>query len=56
MTAFAIFASFEIAARRAGVTGLRGIVRWLPWRDPAFSGAALGMLLFIFGGFGGIVN
>jgi cytochrome c oxidase subunit 1 len=56
MTAFAIFASFEIAARRAGVTGFLNIVRWLPWRDPAFAGPGLGMILFIFGGFGGIVN
>jgi len=56
MTAFAIFASFEIAARRAGVTGFANIVRWLPWRDPAFAGPAFGMILFIFGGFGGIVN
>jgi cytochrome c oxidase subunit 1 len=56
MTAFAIFASFEIAAKRAGVTGFVNIVRWLPWRDPAFAGPAFGMILFIFGGFGGIVN
>jgi cytochrome c oxidase subunit 1 len=56
MTAFAIFASFEIAARRKGVTGFWNIVRWLPWRDPAFAGPGLGMLLFILGGFGGVVN
>ena len=56
MTAFAIFASFEIAARRAGVRGFANIVRWLPWKDPAFAGPGLGMILFIFGGFGGIVN
>jgi len=56
MTAFAIFASFEIAARRAGVTGFANIVRWLPWKDPVFAGPAFGMILFIFGGFGGIVN
>jgi cytochrome c oxidase subunit 1 len=56
MTAFAIFASFELAARRAGRTGLLAILRGLPWGDPTFSGAALAMLLFIPGGFGGIVN
>jgi cytochrome c oxidase subunit 1 len=56
MTAFAVFASFEIAARRAGTRGFLAIVRWLPWSDPVFSGSALGMLLFIGGGFGGIVN
>jgi cytochrome c oxidase subunit 1 len=56
MTAFAIFASFEIAARKAGVRGFWNIVRWLPWTNPVFAGPALGMLLFIPGGFGGIVN
>jgi len=56
MTAFALFATFEIAAARAGRKGLISIVRWLPWKDPVFSGCALGMLLFIPGGFGGIVN
>jgi len=56
MTAFAIFATFEIAARKAGVTGFFNIVRWLPWKDPAFAGPGFGMILFIFGGFGGIVN
>jgi cytochrome c oxidase subunit 1 len=56
MTAFAIFASFENAARKAGVRGFLGIVTWLPWRDPVFAGAGFGMILFIFGGFGGIVN
>jgi cytochrome c oxidase subunit 1 len=56
MTAFAIVASFEIAARRAGKRGLIATVRWLPWGDPVFSGSALGMLLFILGGFGGVVN
>ena len=56
MTAFALFATFELAARRAGRRGFVAIVRWLPWGDPVFSGAALGMLLFVPGGFGGIVN
>ena len=56
MTAFAIFASFEIAARRAGKRGFIATVRWLPWGNPVFAGPALGMILFIFGGFGGIVN
>jgi cytochrome c oxidase subunit I len=56
MTAFAIFASFEMAARRKGQPGIIGVVGSLPWGNPAFSGSALGMLLFIFGGAGGIVN
>ncbi|MDB5071451.1 MAG: cytochrome [Candidatus Eremiobacteraeota bacterium] len=56
MTAFAIFATFELAARRAGVRGFLNTVRWLPWKNPVFAGPALGMILFIFGGFGGVVN
>jgi cytochrome c oxidase subunit 1 len=56
MTAFALFASFELAARAQGRTGFWNVIRGLPWRDPAFSGAGLGMLLFIFGGAGGIIN
>lgn len=56
MTAFAIFASFEIAAKRAGKRGFIGTIRWLPWGNPVFAGAGLGMILLIFGGFGGIVN
>ena len=56
LTAFALFATFELAARRAGVRGFVRTIRFLPWRDPVFAGAALAMLLFIPGGFGGIVN
>ena len=56
LTAFAIFASFELAAQRAGRKGLIATIAWLPWKNPAFSGPALGMILFIFGGIGGVVN
>ncbi|MBC5806462.1 MAG: cytochrome C [Candidatus Eremiobacter antarcticus] len=56
MTAFVIFASFEMAAQRKGVKGFWATIRSLPWTNPAFTGPALGMILFIFGGFGGIVN
>jgi cytochrome c oxidase subunit 1 len=56
MTAFSIFASFETASRRAGVRGFISTIRFLPWKNPLFAGPALGMLLFIPGGFGGIVN
>ena len=56
LTAFAIFASFEIAARKRGETGFLGTIRSLPWNDPVFCGAAYGMLLFILGGFGGLIN
>jgi cytochrome c oxidase subunit 1 len=61
MTAFALFASFELAMRRGhpdspGGKGFIGVIRGLPWSDPTFTGAAFGMILFIFGGFGGLVN
>jgi cytochrome c oxidase subunit 1 len=56
MTAFAIFASFEMAMQRQGRKGFISTIRGLPWTDPTFTGAAFGMILFIFGGFGGIVN
>ena len=56
ITAFAIFASFELYAIKQGRNGFIATVKALPWNDPTFSGAALGMLLFILGGFGGLVN
>ncbi|MBV8596222.1 MAG: cbb3-type cytochrome c oxidase subunit I [Candidatus Eremiobacteraeota bacterium] len=56
LTAFAIFASFELAAQRAGVKGFAATIAWLPWKNPAFTGPALGMILFIFGGLGGVIN
>ena len=56
ITAFAIFASFELAAIKQGRRGFIATVMSLPWNDPTFSGAALGMILFLLGGFGGLVN
>jgi len=56
ITAFAIFASFELFAIKQGKRGFIGTVKALPWNDPTFSGAGLGMILFILGGFGGLVN
>lgn len=56
LTAFAIFASFEMAARKAGRKGFIATVASLPWKDPVFAGAGYGMMLFILGGFGGLIN
>jgi cytochrome c oxidase subunit I len=56
LTAFAVFASFELAAMKAGRRGFIQTVAFLPWNDPVFTGPAFGMLLFIIGGFGGLVN
>ena len=56
LTAFAIFASFELAAIKSGKRGFWQTASSLPWNDPVFAGAGYGMLLFILGGFGGLVN
>ena len=56
MTAFALFATFEEYAAKKGKFGFFNIIGSLPWKDPAFAGIALAMVLFIFGGIGGIIN
>ncbi len=56
VTAFTICASLEVAGRLRGGTGLFGWIRTLPWENPTVSSALLAMLLFLIGGFGGIVN
>ncbi|WP_027483790.1 b(o/a)3-type cytochrome-c oxidase subunit 1 [Deinococcus pimensis] len=56
LTAFSVAASMEYAAR---LRGGRGWIRWmgrLPWKDAIFTGQALAMISFIFGGAGGIAN
>ncbi len=56
ITAFTVAASLELAGRLRGGRGLLGWVRTLPWREPAFAAPVLGLLAFIPGGAGGIVN
>lgn len=56
MTAFSIFATFEITGRRKGFKGLFGWFKHLPWKDVRFLAPAIGMLAFIPGGAGGIIN
>ncbi|MCG7344300.1 b(o/a)3-type cytochrome-c oxidase subunit 1 [Sporosarcina sp. ACRSL] len=56
MTAFSIFATFEITGRRKGHKGLFGWFRHLPWKDVRFLAPFIGMVAFIPGGAGGIVN
>ena len=56
ITAFAIFASFELYAISKGKRGFIATIASLPWNDPAFNAVAFGMILFIAGGFGGLVN
>jgi cytochrome c oxidase subunit 1 len=56
MTAFAVTASLERAGRARGGTGLFGWIFKLPWSDPRFLAPACGMLAFVVGGAGGMVN
>ncbi|MDY7221244.1 b(o/a)3-type cytochrome-c oxidase subunit 1 [Halalkalibacterium halodurans] len=56
MTAFSMFAVFEISGREKGGKGLFGWFTKLPWRDVRFLSLFLAMLFFIPGGIGGIIN
>jgi cytochrome c oxidase subunit I len=56
ITAFTVVASLEIGARARGG---KGYLRWigrLNWGDPSYAGQNLAMILFIFGGIGGMIN
>lgn len=56
LTAFNVVASLEIGARRRGGQGLLGWIRALPWGEPAYAAQNLAMILFVFGGIGGLTN
>ncbi|MCP4362418.1 MAG: cytochrome c oxidase subunit I [Chloroflexi bacterium] len=56
LTAFTVVASMEIGGRANGGTGLLGWVRKLPWGNPSFVAQNLAMILFVFGGIGGLTN
>ncbi|WP_163969819.1 b(o/a)3-type cytochrome-c oxidase subunit 1 [Oceanobacillus halotolerans] len=56
MTAFSLFATFEITGRKKGYGGLFGWFKHLPWKDVRFLAPFIGMLAFIPGGAGGIIN
>ncbi len=56
MTAFSLFATFELYGRSQGSRGLFGWVRKLPWGDVRFFAPFMGMLIFIPAGAGGIIN
>lgn len=56
MTAFSILGTFEIAGRSKGGKGLFGWIRKLPWGDVRFVAPFVGMLIFIPGGAGGLIN
>src|SRR5690606_36806956 len=56
MTAFSMFATFEISGRTKGGAGLFGWFKKLPWRDVRFTSIFIAMAFFIPGGAGGIIN
>lgn len=56
MTAFSMFATFELYGRSKGATGTFGWITKLPWKDVRFFAPFMGMLIFIPAGAGGIIN
>ena len=56
MTAFSMFANFELAGRKKGGQGLFGWFTKLPWKDVRFTSIFVAMAFFIPGGAGGIIN
>lgn len=56
MTAFSMFATFELRGRELGAKGVFGWFKKLPWNDSRFLLPFIGMVAFIPGGAGGIVN
>ncbi|MBP1949606.1 b(o/a)3-type cytochrome-c oxidase subunit 1 [Virgibacillus litoralis] len=56
LTAFSMFATFEITGRKKGFQGIFGWVKHLPWKDVRFFAPMVGMLAFIPAGTGGIIN
>lgn len=56
ITAFSIFATFELRGRELGAKGMFGWLRKLPWKDARFFAPFIGMVAFIPGGAGGIIN
>ncbi|MEC1156480.1 b(o/a)3-type cytochrome-c oxidase subunit 1 [Cytobacillus horneckiae] len=56
MTAFSLFATFEGYGRSQGAKGLFGWLKKLPWKDARFVVPFIGMVAFIPGGAGGIIN
>lgn len=56
MTAFSMFATFEMFGRAKGATGLFGWLKKLPWKDARFVVPFIGMVAFVPAGAGGIIN
>lgn len=56
LTAFARAASLESVTWLRGERGWFTWIRRVPWGDPSLASQLLGMLLFVFGGIGGLIN
>ncbi len=56
LTAFTVVASLELGGRARGGKGLLGWIRALPWDSPSYTAQNLAMILFLFGGIGGLTN
>lgn len=56
MTAFSMFATFEARGRELGAKGMFGWLKKMPWKDARFLAPFVGMVFFIPGGAGGIIN
>ncbi|WP_089938765.1 cbb3-type cytochrome c oxidase subunit I, partial [Candidatus Entotheonella palauensis] len=56
LTFFNVVASLETGARARGGKGLIVWFGKLPWGDPSVAAQVLAMLLFAFGGIGGLIN
>jgi cytochrome c oxidase subunit 1 len=56
LTIFTLTASFEIAGRLRGGSGVLGWIGALPWQRPMVLATGLAFIMLGFGGFGGIIN
>jgi cytochrome c oxidase subunit 1 len=56
LTFFNVVASLETGARARGGQGLVAWFFKLPWGDPSLTAQVLAMLMFAFGGIGGLIN
>ncbi len=55
LTAFSIMATFELAGREKGAKRMFDWVKKMPWKDARFFAPAVAMIIFIFGGAGGVI-
>jgi cytochrome c oxidase subunit 1 len=56
LTFFNVVASLEYAGRARGGKGWLAWIFNLPWKEPAFTTQVFAMVLFAFGGAGGVIN